>query len=51
MTPLVAITQRLSRRVNVAVASQFDPHPRTPAMAAGIEDHIWSCEHIAALLD
>ncbi len=27
------------------------PYLRTPAMAAGIEDHIWSCEEIAALLD
>lgn len=24
---------------------------RTPAMAAGIADHIWSCEEIAVLLD
>ena len=23
----------------------------TPAMAAGISDHIWTCEEIAALLD
>lgn len=28
-----------------------NPYPRTPAMAAGIADHIWSCEEIAALLD
>jgi hypothetical protein len=28
-----------------------DPYPRTPAMAAGIADHIWTCEEIAALLD
>jgi hypothetical protein len=26
-------------------------HPRTPAMAAGLADHIWTCEEIAALLD
>jgi hypothetical protein len=26
-------------------------YPRTPAMAAGIEDHVWTCEEIAALLD
>jgi len=31
--------------------SLANPYPRTPAMAAGIEDHIWSCEEIAALLD
>jgi IS1 family transposase len=28
-----------------------NPYPRTPAMAAGIDDHIWTCEEIAALLD
>lgn len=26
-------------------------YPRTPAMAAGVTDHIWSLEEIAALLD
>jgi hypothetical protein len=28
-----------------------NPYPRSPAMAAGLSDHIWSCEEIAALLD
>lgn len=28
-----------------------DRYPRTPAMAAGVADHIWSLEEIAALLD
>lgn len=28
-----------------------NPYPRTPAMAAGVADHVWSCEEIAALLD
>lgn len=28
-----------------------EPYPRTPAMAAGVADHIWSLEEIAALLD
>ncbi len=27
-----------------------NPYPRTPAMAAGLADHIWTCEEIAALL-
>jgi IS1 family transposase len=31
--------------------SLADPYPRTPAMAAGIADHIWTCEEIAGLLD
>ena len=31
--------------------SLANPYPRTPAMAAGIEDHIWPCEDIAALVD
>jgi len=24
---------------------------RTPAMAAGVSDHVWTCDEIAALLD
>lgn len=28
-----------------------NPYPRTPAMAAGIADHVWSMAEIAALLD
>ncbi|HEY5942961.1 MAG TPA: IS1 family transposase [Solirubrobacterales bacterium] len=28
-----------------------EKYPRTPAMAAGVADHIWSLEEIAALLD
>jgi len=28
-----------------------DPYPRTPAMAAGVADHVWSLTEIAALLD
>jgi IS1 family transposase len=31
--------------------SLANPYPRTPAMAAGVADHVWSCEEIAALLD
>ena len=27
------------------------PYPWTPAMAAGLADHIWTCEEIAALVD
>lgn len=31
--------------------SLANPYPRTPAMAAGIADHIWTCEEIADLLE
>ena len=27
------------------------PYPRTPAMAAGITDHVWTVEEIILLLD
>jgi hypothetical protein len=28
-----------------------NPYPRTPAMAAGVSDHVWTLTEIAALLD
>jgi hypothetical protein len=28
-----------------------NPYPRTPAMAAGVSDHIWTLTKIAGLLD
>ncbi|MBS1843881.1 MAG: IS1 family transposase [Actinobacteria bacterium] len=28
-----------------------DPYPRTPAMAAGVSDHVWTLEEIEGLLD
>ena len=31
--------------------SLANPYPRTPAMAAGVADHVWSCDEIAGLLD
>jgi hypothetical protein len=31
--------------------SLANPYPRTPAMAAGLADHIWTCEEIAALVE
>jgi IS1 family transposase len=31
--------------------SLANPYPRTPAMAAGLADHIWTCEEIATLID
>lgn len=32
-------------------SSLKERYPRTPAMAAGVTDHVWSLEEIAALLD
>jgi IS1 family transposase len=31
--------------------SLADPYPRTPAMAAGVADHVWTLREIAGLLD
>jgi hypothetical protein len=31
--------------------SLANPYPRTPAMAAGMADHVWTFQEIAALLD
>jgi hypothetical protein len=28
-----------------------NPYPRTPAMAAGVADHIWTLQEISGLLD
>jgi hypothetical protein len=28
-----------------------NPYPRTPAMAAGVADHVWTLQEIAGLLD
>jgi hypothetical protein len=28
-----------------------NPYPRTPAMAAGVTDHVWTMTQIAGLLD
>jgi hypothetical protein len=28
-----------------------NPYPRTPAMAAGVEDHVWTMTEIATQLD
>ena len=29
----------------------FNPYPATPAMAAGVSDHIWTIEDIVSLVD
>jgi hypothetical protein len=34
-------------RPHMSLAS---PYPRTPAMAAGVSDHVWKIEEIVALL-
>jgi hypothetical protein len=31
--------------------SLANPYPRTPAMAAGVSDHVWTCEEIAGLVE
>ena len=31
--------------------SLANPYPRTPAMAAGVSDHVWKIEEIVALLN
>ena len=62
-----ATDQRVSRKIEnhaAAIALHFqhynfarphkslkNPYPKTPAMAAGVDDHIWSLLEIAALLD
>lgn len=28
-----------------------NPYPRTPAMVAGVADHIWTLQEVAGLLD
>ena len=38
------------RNMAALVTVLADPYPRTPTMAAGISDHVWTCEEIAALL-
>ncbi len=61
------LTNALSRKIEnhaaaVALHFQFynfarphkslkNPYPRTPAMAAGVADHVWTLQEIAALLD
>jgi hypothetical protein len=35
-------------RPHMSLAS---PHPRTPAMAAGVSDYVWKIDEIVALLD
>jgi hypothetical protein len=39
------------RDPNQRAKSLRNPYPRTPAMAAGIDDHIWTLTDIARLLD
>jgi hypothetical protein len=67
MRRLTRLTDAFSRKVeNLAAAvslhfiyynfarphmSLASPYPRTPAMAAGVCDHVWKTEKIVALLD
>ena len=38
-------------QLRAATQDLGNPYPRTPAMAAGVAEHIWSLREIAALLD
>jgi hypothetical protein len=65
--PVHPTHQRLSKKIEhhaAAVSLHFlyynfgrvhqslaNPYPRTPAMAAGVSDHVWTLEGIAGLLD
>ena len=65
--PVHALNQRLRKKLDnhmAAIALHFlhynfarphktlaDPYPRTPAMAAGIADHVWTMTEIAELID
>lgn len=67
MRRLTRLTNAFSKKIEnlaAAVALHFmhynfarphkslaNPYPRTPAMAAGVADHVWSLEEIAGLLD
>ncbi len=33
------------------VYSKANPYPRTPAMVAGVSNHVWTIEEIVMLLD
>jgi hypothetical protein len=50
---LASVILKLTHYLNFARPhkSLANPYPRTPAKAAGLADHIWTCEEIAALLD
>ncbi len=38
-------------RPHMSLKTKENPYPRTPAMAAGLTNHVWSIEEIVALLD
>jgi hypothetical protein len=66
MSRFQRLTNAFSRKIEnhaaaVALHCQFsnfarphkslkNPYPRTQAMAAGVDDHVWSLQEIAALL-
>jgi hypothetical protein len=43
--------QGLTYNFAQAAQSLKNPYPRTPAMAAGVSDHVWTLNEIAGLLD
>lgn len=44
-------TEKRAQIIGALVEALKDPYPRTPAMAAGVADHVWTLEEVAALLD
>jgi phage I-like protein len=51
ITALAKTVDESARLDQAAKAHIASPYPRTPAMAAGVSDHVWKIEEIVALLE
>jgi hypothetical protein len=49
--PLAVALDTLSYNFARPHRSLANPYARTPAMAVGVADHVWTCEETAELLD